>query len=42
MVSIREPSYSIAVNREIPSVTSNVNGFDITLPAIIIEKMTQD
>ena len=40
--SLREQSYSIAIKREKPSVSSNLNGFDITLPAIILEKMTQD
>ena len=39
---IREQSHFIAIKHEWPLVTSNLNGFDMTLAAIILEKMTKD
>ena len=39
---IMEQSHLIAIQHEKPLVTSSLNGFDITLPAIILETMTQD
>ena len=39
---IRKRSHFIAIKLEWPLVTSNLNGFDITFPSIILERMTQD
>ena len=38
---IREQSHFIAIYHEWPLVASNLYGFDMTLPGIILERMTQ-